>query len=250
MVGSWAGVSRTRSACGGGEGKGVRAGENLVVDGASLGIANTSMNLATELHSEQSARWPRDGRHILAHHDSETIIVYQAFQPSIGDYAIKHGVFGFSYSRMSWIKPNFLWMMYRSGWGTKENQETTLALRLRRKFFDSILAEAVASSFGQSDLADQGEWKAALETSDVRLQWDPDHGPNGNALARRALQLGLRGSVLAEYGKRELLEVIDMTEFVAAQREVLASGGIIQLQTPREDIYQPSEDIKRRLKMD
>src|SRR5262245_56200485 len=22
---------------------------------------------------------------------------------------------------MSWVKPNFLWMMYRSGWATKEN---------------------------------------------------------------------------------------------------------------------------------
>jgi len=27
---------------------------------------------------------------------------------------------------MSWIKPNFLWMMYRCGWGTKEGQQVTL----------------------------------------------------------------------------------------------------------------------------
>jgi len=25
-------------------------------------------------------------------------------------------------NRMTWIKPNFLWMMYRSGWASKKNQ--------------------------------------------------------------------------------------------------------------------------------
>jgi len=46
---------------------------------------------------------------------------------------------------MSWVKPNFLWMMYRSGWGIKDNQEVTLALRISRAFFDSLLADAVPS---------------------------------------------------------------------------------------------------------
>lgn len=73
------------------------------------------MNLPTELYSVQCARWPSAGEHILAHHDDETIVVYQAYRPSIGNYAIEHGRFGgpdFSLQRMSWIKPNFLWMMY------------------------------------------------------------------------------------------------------------------------------------------
>jgi Domain of unknown function (DUF4291) len=72
-----------------------------------------------------------------------TVLVYQAFRPSIGKFALEHGIFGgpdFSFSRMSWIKPNFLWIMYRSGWGTKEGQETTLAVRLSREFFELILA--------------------------------------------------------------------------------------------------------------
>ena len=134
---------------------------------------------------------------------------------------IEHGVFGgeFSYSRMSWIKPNFLWMMYRSGWGMKEGQEVTLGLRLRRPFFDGILARAVASSFDQSGSTTHEAWKADIESSEVRLQWDPDHDPHGNAVARRAIQLGLRGSVLEAFGKSELLEVIDMSAFVAEQRQ-------------------------------
>jgi hypothetical protein len=54
---------------------------------------------------------------------------------------------GFSLGRMSWLKPNFLWMIYRSGWGTKENQQVTLAVRLRRDAFDETLRQAVHSSF-------------------------------------------------------------------------------------------------------
>lgn len=98
--------------------------------------------LTTEAYSEQVAIWPRAGRHILAQFDDDTLVVYQAYCPAIGEYTATHGTFGggFSYYRMSWVKPNFLWMMYRSGWGTKENQEVTLALRLRRAFFDSLLA--------------------------------------------------------------------------------------------------------------
>lgn len=197
------------------------------------------MKLSTELYSSQCARWPSAGEHILAHHDDETIVVYQAYRPSIGRYAIEHGRFGgpdFSLRRMSWIKPNFLWMMYRCGWGTKEGQEVILGLRLRRAFFDSILAQAVASSY-QADIHPSREaWQQAVETSDVRLQWDPDHDPLGAKLPRRAVQLGLRGRTLEAFAVSELLEVIDMSAFVAEQR-ALALSSDAQLRTPVEDVY-------------
>jgi hypothetical protein len=82
-----------------------------------------SLSLARFL--DQEVAWPRQGRHILAQYDEKTVIVYQAYAPAIAEFALQHGYFGgpFSYSRMSWIKPNFLWMMYRSGWGTKPGQE-------------------------------------------------------------------------------------------------------------------------------
>src|SRR6516225_4792454 len=100
------------------------------------------MSLEVEPYAGQAARWPAEGRHILAQYDDRSIIVYQAYRPSIASYAIATKTFGrdFSFARMSWIKPNFLWMMYRSGWGTKEGQEIVLGLRLRRPFFDGMLA--------------------------------------------------------------------------------------------------------------
>lgn len=211
------------------------------------------MRLPTEFYTQQLRIWPACGRHILANYDAETIVVYQAYRPSIGNYVIKHGVFGgdFSYARMSWVKPNFLWMMYRSGWGIKEGQEIVLGLRLSRAFFDSLLSRAVASSWNHSDDVTREAWQAAIATSEVRLQWDPDHEPNGKSVERRAIQLGLRGATLAAFGRRELVEVIDMTNFVAVQRSQLVDHGLSQLVTPVERIYRPDDaSIARRLRLD
>jgi len=138
------------------------------------------------------------GRHILAQFDDEAVVVYQAYRPEIGHFAARNGYFGgaFSLGRMSWIKPNFLWMMFRSGWGTKESQEVTLAVWLQRSAFDAILREAVHSTFVPEVYASQDEWKQAVPRSSVRVQWDPDHDPSGGKAERRAVQLGLRGNAL------------------------------------------------------
>jgi hypothetical protein len=83
------------------------------------------------------------------------------------------------------------------------------------------------------------EWRAAVSSSNVRLQWDPDHDPAGNKLERRALQLGLRGDALREFASTELLEVIDMSAFVAEQRANATRARLATLQTPREEVYTP-----------
>jgi Domain of unknown function (DUF4291) len=196
------------------------------------------MPLITEPYTAQDARWPCSGRHILAQFDADSVVVYQAYRPEIGHFAERHGYFGgpFSLGRMSWIKPNFLWMMYRSGWGTKEGQEVTLAVRLRRDAFDEILRQAVHSTHTPEVYGTQEAWKRAVAGSDVRLRWDPHHGPAGNSLDRRAIQLGLRGEVLARYSKDWLLEIQDISDFVAEQR-ANAKPPFDRLVTPREDVY-------------
>src|SRR5258708_5499491 len=84
------------------------------------------------------------------------------------------------------------------------------------------------------------EWSRAVGRSSVRLQWDPDHHPSGAKLERRAIQLGLRGEALEAFGRRELVEVIDLSEFVAEQRSRLSSGGVSAIVTPRERVYRPA----------
>jgi hypothetical protein len=202
------------------------------------------MKLITTDYLEQQARLPHSGRYVVAQYDEEGVIVYQAFRHAIGRFASANGYFGgknFSYERMSWIKPNFLWMMYRSGWGTKDKQECILAVRLKRAAFDEILAAAIHSNFVEPVYGTQEAWQAAVSSSDVRLQWDPDHDPHGAKLERRAIQLGLRGDALAKYGREWLLDIEDISDFVREQRENTSSERLSQLLVPKEDVY-PVDD--------
>lgn len=206
------------------------------------------MTLLTEPYDDQRRVWPAHGRHILAQFTDEHIVLYQAYRPEIASYAVIHQRFGgaFSFSRMSWIKPNFLWMMYRSGWGSKAGREVTLALYLSRSAFDAILRQAVPSTF-QPDLYSSNEaWSEAVSASDVRLQWDPDHDPGGAPLSRRAVQLGLRGLALRSFATDWLLGIEDISEFVAEQSRTLGTQPEA-LVTPSERALPLPADIASRL---
>jgi hypothetical protein len=196
------------------------------------------MNLLTEPYLAQIARLPKTGRHVVAQFDDESVIVYQAYRPAIGNFAARQGYFGgeFSLNRMSWIKPNFLWMMYRCGWASKEGQEVVLAVRLKRTAFDEILRRAVHSTLVPEVYGNLAAWKEAVATSDVRLQFDPDHSPSGSPVERRAIQLGLRGEVLAKYAREWLLGIEDVSEFVREQSRH-ARSPYSRLVTPREEVY-------------
>lgn len=193
----------------------------------------------TESYLVQKARWPKSGRHILAQYDDETVVVYQAYRPSIGEPAAANGAFGegFSLTRMSWVKPNFLWMMFRSGWASKEGQEVVLAITLRRAGFDAILAAAVHSTYTPEVYGDQATWQRAVRTSDVRLQWDPDHSPSGGKVERRAIQLGLSGRALERYTREWIVGIEDVTPFVKAQHRHVVDDALDRLETPREEVY-------------
>ncbi len=189
----------------------------------------------------------------MAQFDDQSVWVYQAFRPDIAAEAVAEGRFGagFKRTRMSWIKPNFLWMMFRAGWATKTDQEAVLALRLRRSFFDEVLAAAVHSTFEPHVYTDREAWADAVKRSSVRLQWDPDHGPGGQPVSRRAIQLGLAGDVVRRYADDELLEVVDITPQVREQRRALDTQGTSALVTPREEVY-PVTDLATasRLRVD
>ena len=207
------------------------------------------MKLITESYLTQKARWPQSGRHILAQFDAETVVVYQAYRLDIGRFAVEHGYFGgaFSLTRMSWIKTNFLWMMYRCGWATKPDQEVVLAVSLHREAFESVLAAGVHSKYVPDLYREALAWKQALRTSNVRLQWDPDHSPVGGPMERRAIQLGLRGDALTRYAKEWIVCIEDITPFVHMQYDNLRSGDLSLLETPREEAYPLPPALVRRL---
>ena len=196
--------------------------------------------METKKYVEQIKNWPNEGRHILANYNQETISVYQAYVNDIAKYAVKNQKFGgsFGYSRMSWIKPNFLWMMYRSGWASKIGQEHILEIIINRIFFEEILEKAVKSTYDPELFETKEAWKKAIELSEVRLQWDPDHTPKGEQTIRKAIQLGLRGSILRRFGEKEIIKINDITNFVIEQKANMEKS-MEELLIPIERVYIP-----------
>ena len=200
------------------------------------------MKLRIKKYTEQLDSWPKTGHHIMAQYDDEKIIVYQSYRPAIGNFAVQNQFFGgpFKYTRMTWIKPNFLWMIYRNGWGTKEGQEVVLAIHLKREAFDRYLSQAVYSSFQSSLYETYEDWQKAVQSSSIRLQWDPDHNPYGGKLERRAIQIGIRNEEIVKYAKEDILEIEDISEFVAEQYQHVLNKTLEELWVPDEKPYQTS----------
>ena len=102
--------------------------------------------------------------------------MYQAFRPEIAEAAVAAGRFvaPFTRDRMTWIKPSFLWMMYRSGWATKPGQERVVAVEITRSGFEWALAHACLSHYDPDLHRDRRAWSHRVKTSPVRVQWDPE----------------------------------------------------------------------------
>ncbi|KPI25631.1 Protein of unknown function DUF4291 [Actinobacteria bacterium OV320] len=158
---------------------------------------------------------------IRATHSESTITVYQAYSPEIGLPAVRDGRFPAAWKRdrMTWIKPSFMWMMYRCGWGLKEGQETVLAVEISREGFEWALRHACLSHYVPELHADQAEWKRQLKQAPARVQWDPERDLHFNALPYRSLQLGLAGEATVRYADEWIVGIEDVTPLV---REVHA----------------------------
>ncbi len=210
------------------------------------------MKLKIKEYKKQLEEWPDKGHHIMAQYDDEKIIVYQSYRPAIGNFAFEKQFFGgpFKYTRMTWIKPNFLWMMYRNGWGTKEGQEVVLAIHLKRDAFERYLSQAVYSSF-QRDLYETHEdWKNDVQSSSIRLQWDPDHDPYGAKLERRAIQIGIRNKEIIRYAKEDIVEIEDISEFVQEQHQFVLDNELDKLIVPEEKPYLiKNEELNKYLRL-
>lgn len=195
-------------------------------------------------------QWPTAGRQILAQFDDDSMVVYQAFNENIASFAVEHQAFGgphYDTERMTWIKPGFLWMMYRADWARKDaNQARILRLTLSRAGFEELLRASWPSSWGEvaaGQYASRDAWKRAKPARDAPsavLQWDPDHDPFGTKhRARKALQLGIRPGLLPVF-RAALLAIEDVTPWVQQQRELLegdGSAGACRLQVPVERVY-------------
>lgn len=195
----------------------------------------------------QREHWPRTGRVIMAQFTDDAVLVYQAYNKAIAQYAVEHGHFvgapGWSATRMSWVKTSFMWMMYRSGWGSKHNQEATLGIWLKRNSFIRLLQHA-------REVGTTKESNAEREV--VRLQWDPSHSPGDKGKhvhnVRRDIQLGLKNVKTFANGE-DIVKIVDLSQFVKEQAAVLRSNGETAIDTPLEQVLEVSEAISTHLDM-
>lgn len=61
--------------------------------------------------------------------------------------------------------------------------------------------------------------------------------PIGDAAGTAAIQLGLRGNALASYAREWIVDIQDISAFVAEQEQVAGESADATFVTPRERVY-------------
>jgi len=187
-------------------------------------------------------------RQILAAFDNAGVFVYQAFNPGIVEAALARGTFGpgFNLDRMTWIKPSLGWMLYRSGYATKHNQERILAVKLSHDGFRTILSRAVPTTFDERVHRSINEWREALRATEVRVQWDPDRDLRLRKLERRAIQLGISGKTVRQYVEEWIVGLEDVTPLARAIQQAMEKRQPLPA-VPEERVYPLDRELKAAL---
>ncbi|MER8011455.1 DUF4291 domain-containing protein [Streptomyces sp. NPDC094149] len=139
---------------------------------------------------------------------------------------------------LTWVKPSFLWMMYRCGWAAKPGQETVLAVEITRDGFEWALRNACLSSYVRGLHPGLSTWQRELKRSPTRVQWDPERDLRSQPLPYRSLQLGLSGEAVRRYADEWLVSIRDVTPLAREIHALVSSGdldtasGLLPEETP------------------
>ncbi|GEP43838.1 DUF4291 domain-containing protein [Brevifollis gellanilyticus] len=188
---------------------------------------------------------------IRADYDRDTLVVYQAYSRNIAVPALAHGRFvePFSFQRMTWIKPSFLWLMHRSQWAQKSGQEHILAIRITRRGWEQALASAVLSVYSAQAHRSKPEWADAFAKAPVHVQWDPERNIRGAALPHGSIQVGISRDLIRDYNENWIVEIRDLTPLVAKMRDLIRRGEVqaASRHLPPEKPYPVTSALGRHL---
>ncbi|MEV5506836.1 DUF4291 domain-containing protein [Streptomyces orinoci] len=191
---------------------------------------------------------------VRAVYGDSAITVYQAYPKAIAERAVRAGTFvaPFKRERMTWIKPSFLWMMYRSGWASKPGQERVLAIEITREGFEWALGHAALSHFDHTLHPNERTWRSELRESPVRIQWDPERSITLEPLTARAIQVGLSGEAVDRYVDDWVTGITDITDFVHEVHSDVTKGRTAEAvsKLPAERYYPLPEEIRQRVRAD
>lgn len=180
-------------------------------------------------------------KQIRAVYTDTTIRVYQAYSDAIADTALAAGRFvspPFKMERMTWIKPSFLWMMYRAGWGNKDdNQKRILAIDISRSGFEWALRHACLSHPPTG--MDSAAWQQTKATHPVRIQWDPERSLKLEPLPHRSIQIGLIGEAVPRYVNEWIQNISEITDLAQQIHALIAQDKLTAAQAllPQERVY-------------
>jgi hypothetical protein len=192
-------------------------------------------------------------RQIRAVYNDKTIRVYQAYSDTIANSALHHGTFvspPFKMERMTWIKPSFLWMMYRARWGKKDaGQKRILAIDITREGFEWALVHSCVSHFEPDTYATKEKWQKIKEPSPVRIQWDPERNLHLQPLEHRAIQIGLSSVAVRLYVNEWIQRITEVTATAAEILELVVNEDFAtaKQRLPIELPYEVSENVFKRL---
>ncbi|KAH6648409.1 hypothetical protein BKA67DRAFT_538448 [Truncatella angustata] len=229
---------------------------------------DTTISNVKHQHSSSKSSLKIRHRQIRALCDEETITVYQAYNAEIASHAVQHQKLNasplFKPGRMTWIKPSWCWMMYRSGYSFKDkNQERILALKMRRTDFLVLLEKAVlatkmaARGTGDSKGVARDEGEEERRSDDVRVQWDPERSMRLERLEYRSIQIGIRGDTRTHWIMNSIVAIEDVTEMAQSLKAALDEDPRVSEQElvqrgllPQEKPVEASKILHEILEMD
>ncbi|MBQ4803876.1 DUF4291 domain-containing protein [Aquimarina sp. MMG015] len=190
-------------------------------------------------------------KEIRADYDRDTITVYQAYGKSIAVSAIKNNKFEspFSFNRMTWIKPSYLWLMERSNWGTKSNQEYILGIKINKASWEKALSMGVLTDPDKTIYKSGALWDKEFRNAKVHIQWDPERTLKGAKMQVRSIQVGIGRDLIKEYNEEWIQEINDLTPLTKKIRLLLKDGKYKEAKrlVPGEKTYEVPDDTKRRI---
>lgn len=190
---------------------------------------------------------------IRANYDRDTIVIYQAYSDSIADVALQLQRFAspFSFHRMTWIKPSFLWLMHRSNWGQKANQQRTLAVHISRSGWEKALSLGTLTHPEPSVFPNSSVWEAEFANSPVHIQWDTERSLRGAGLNHFSIQVGIGRQMIQEYVDQWIVKIEDLTSTVSKIRDLLKSGDEknAKRHLPPERVYPIEPRIGNRIQI-
>ncbi|WP_196893169.1 DUF4291 domain-containing protein [Aureivirga marina] len=188
---------------------------------------------------------------IRATFTKETITVYQAYNKNIALPAIRNNKFEtpFSFHRMTWIKPSYLWLMERSNWGTKSNQEFILGIKIKRDFWEKALSLGVLTHPDKEIYSSGFDWEKQFSNAKVHIQWDPERTLKGGKLNERSIQVGISRFLIEEFNNEGIQEIIDFTPLTKKINQLRKQGKYKEAKRllPTEKVYPVPKEIQTKI---